>query len=307
MKPKQVVPTADVAGIGKCPQPYVDRRWTTSDGLSLYARDYPAAAGPARLPVICLHGLTRNGKDFKDVAPWIAAGGRRVLVPDVRGRGLSDRDPDPDNYRPKTYMKDVRALLDALGIARAIFIGTSMGGIITMILAALRPGCVAAAILNDIGPEIAPEGVARIKSYVGKQAEIRNWDDAVAYVRGIAGPAFPAFDERAWRRFAEQTFREDAHGVPKFDYDPGIYVPLEKGSASAPGFLAWLLFRRLARRPTLLLRGELSDLLSPATAQRMQVRARTLDYVEVPGVGHAPTLAEPEALAALEAFLGRLP
>jgi pimeloyl-ACP methyl ester carboxylesterase len=169
--------------------PFEERHWTSHDGLSLYFRDYRASGD--RLPVICLHGLTRNSKDFEEIAPRIAAGGRRVIVLDVRGRGRSDRDPSPANYHPKTYARDVLGLMDSLGIAKAVFLGTSMGGIITMTLAALRPKAVAAAILNDVGPAVAPEGIARILAYTGKDPGVRSWQDAVDYVRRTSSAALP--------------------------------------------------------------------------------------------------------------------
>jgi pimeloyl-ACP methyl ester carboxylesterase len=284
-----------------------ERWWQSADGFALFARDYPAAAGPARLPVICLHGLTRNSKDFEDVAPAIARMGRRVLCVDVRGRGQSARDPNPDNYVPKTYARDVLALMESLGIARAVFLGTSMGGIIIMMLAALRPRAISASILNDVGPVVSPEAIERIRSYAGRPAEIADWNQAVDYVRGINGIAFPDNTEADWQRFAHRTFR-DVDGVPALDYDPQIAVPFAKGRYKAPRLLAWLLFRRLARhRPTLLVRGERSDVLSPAIVERMRANAPDLEYAEVRHVGHAPMLTEPEAALALAAFLGRTP
>jgi len=141
---------------------YVERRWKSSDGLDLFARDYAPGPGVARPPVIAIHGLTRNSADFEALAPLLAQSGRRVLAVDVRGRGLSDRAPDPMTYRPDVYAADVLALMDQAAIDRAVFVGTSMGGLITMTLTALRPKAVVAAILNDIGPEAAPEGLARI-------------------------------------------------------------------------------------------------------------------------------------------------
>ncbi|MGZ8312987.1 MAG: alpha/beta fold hydrolase [Allosphingosinicella sp.] len=283
--------------------PFQDRRWRSRDGLALHARDYPAADGPVRLPVICLHGLTRNAKDFEDVAPLLAAQGRRVLVPDIRGRGLSERDPEPARYMPKTYARDVLELMDGLGIARAVFLGTSMGGIITMALAALRPGAIAAAILNDVGPEIAPAGVARIMSYAGKKADVASWEEAADHLRGINAAVFRNYQDEDWQRFARRTFR-DIGGKPELDYDPAIMVPLAQGRYKAANLLAWLLFLRLARsRPVLLVRGALSDLLAPATVARMRRRAPRLRVVEVPDVGHAPMLTEPDATRAIDEFL----
>jgi pimeloyl-ACP methyl ester carboxylesterase len=285
---------------------FEERRWTSNDGLALYARDYPTAVEAARLPVVCLHGLTRNSKDFEELAPRIAASGRRVIVPDVRGRGLSDRDPNAANYHPRTYARDVLALMASLEVPRAVFIGTSMGGIITMTLAAIRSSAVAAAILNDVGPAIAPEGLARILAYTGKDPGVRSWDDAVEYVRGTSAAALPSFGPDDWRRFAERTFRDRGDG-PQLDYDPAISGPLRPPSRLAK-LAAWLLFRRLARkRPTLLVRGALSDIVSRDIADRMKRHAPGLELAEVPGVGHAPMLDEPAAIAAIDSFLDRVP
>src|SRR3712207_6651095 len=161
-----------------------DRFWTSADGLNLYAREYAGSSGPARLPVICIHGLTRNSRDFEEVAPWIAARGRRVLAVDVRGRGRSNHDPSPANYQVPIYAGDMVALMTASGIARAVFVGTSMGGLITLALGAMNPGVVAAAVLNDVGPELSPVGLRRILGYVGgDKAPVRTWDDAADFAQ----------------------------------------------------------------------------------------------------------------------------
>ncbi len=286
---------------------YAERRWTSRDGLNLFARDYAAASGEGRLPVICLHGLTRNSKDFEDVAPVIAGCGRRVIVPDVRGRGQSDRDPNPNNYQPKIYARDVLEMMAALAIPRAVFLGTSMGGIITMTLGAIRPKVIAAAILNDVGPAIAPEGIARILSYVGKGPEVRDWNDAAAYVHRINSIALPGLGDEEWHRFAQRTFRQGVNG-PELDYDPAITVPLGKLPSKLSLWLARLLFRRLARKcPVLLIRGEQSDIISADIADRMQRMAPRLQRLDVPGVGHAPLLTEPVAVDAMSQFLRTVP
>lgn len=283
------------------------RSWTSSDGLALVARDYPGADGTARLPVICLHGLTRNGRDFEEVAPRLAATGRRVIVPDVRGRGRSARDPVAANYHPKIYARDMREMMDALGIARAVFVGTSMGGIITMALAAVSSRSVAAAILNDVGPEVAPEGIARIMQYVGRPVEVSDWAQAAAYCRQTNEAALPGFGAADWDILARRTFRDEG-GVPVLDYDPHILDPLLKPPPVGQSQLAWLLFRRLAkRRPVLLVRGAQSDVITPGIAKRMKASARPLLITEVPGVGHAPTLTEPAAVAAIDRFLDSIP
>ena len=287
---------------------HVSRWWTSHDGLRLHARDYAGAEGPARLPVICIHGLTRNSKDFEAVAPYIAATGRRVLALDVRGRGLSDRDPHPLQYVPPTYAKDVMGLMDDLGLARAVFLGTSMGGLITMALAFFRPKAIAAAVLNDVGPEVSPVGLGRIAAYVGRQTRpVESWDEARAYVRGLNEIAFPGRDDAFWDAFARRAFREQ-DGRPVLDYDPDISAPIR---AAGPGALTpnlWPYFSKLSRRgPMLLVRGSTSDLLNPATAAKMRRKAPKMAYAEVPGVGHAPMLDEPEAKSAILEFRARVP
>ncbi|ADK99643.1 alpha/beta fold hydrolase [Brevundimonas subvibrioides] len=287
---------------------FSERRWTSSDGLSLFARDYPGADGPAKLPVIAIHGLTRNSADFDAIAPLIARGGRRVLALDVRGRGRSDRATDPMTYQPPVYAKDVLALLEQAGIARAVFLGTSMGGLITMALAALKTRVVAAAILNDIGPQVSPEGLARIAAYSGQPVETPTWEAAAAYAKRINSVALPHYSDADWDAFARRTFREGTEGSPVLDYDPDIAVPIRAAGPKALAPNLWPYFRRLARkRPTLLIRGATSDLLGADIADRMKKAAPDMAYAEVPGVGHAPMLDEPEAKAAIFEFLRDIP
>lgn len=283
---------------------FTERQWTSSDSLALFARDYAPGPGPARLPVIAIHGLTRNSADFEVIAPLIAQSGRRVLAIDVRGRGRSDRAPDPMTYTPEVYARDVIALMEQAGIERAVFMGTSMGGLITMALTAIRPKAIAAAILNDIGPEVSPEGLARIAAYSGQPVEINDWADAAAYARRINAVAFPDHTDADWEAFARRTFREGTMGAPVLDYDPDIAVPIRAAGAKALVPALWPYFRRLARkRPTLLIRGATSDLLSAEIAAKMRKAAPAMDYAEVPGIGHAPMLQEPEARGAIFEFL----
>jgi pimeloyl-ACP methyl ester carboxylesterase len=286
---------------------YQERRWTSRDGLTLFARDYAAAGEGGGLPVICLHGLTRNSKDFEEIAPIIAGWGRRVLVPDVRGRGQSGCDPNPKHYKPSVYARDVVEMMAAMNIGQAIFLGTSMGGLITMTLMAIRPKAITAAILNDVGPEIAPEGIARILSYAGKKSDINDWNDAASYVRRTQSVAFPDFEDEDWHRFAQRTFRQGPDG-PELDYDPAIASPLSKPPSKLAPWIAGLLFRRLARRkPTLLIRGEISDVITSEIADRMQLQAPGMKRVDVPTVGHAPMLTEPAAVDAIDKFLRTVP
>jgi len=290
------------------PPAYAERRWTSPDGLSLYARDYAPGSGLTRLPVIAIHGLTRNSADFEAIAPLIARGGRRVLAVDVRGRGQSDRAVDPMTYAPDVYARDVVALMEQSGIERAIFLGTSMGGIITMALAAIKPRLVVAAILNDIGPEVATEGLARIAAYAGTPVETPTWAEAATYVRTHNAVAFPHYSDADWDAFARRVFREGPEGSPVLDYDPDISVPIRAAGAKALAPNLWPWFRRLARkRPVLAIRGGNSDLLSPEIAAKMQKAAPKMTLAEVPGVGHAPMLDEPEAKAAIFEFLSEVP
>ena len=287
---------------------FVDRWWTSNDGLRLHARDYAGGPGEVRLPVICIHGLTRNCRDFEDVAPYIAATGRRVLAIDVRGRGLSAYDSNPMNYHPANYAADVLALYDQAGLSRAVFVGTSMGGLITMTLSTVKPVAVAAAVLNDIGPEISPVGLARIASYVGKSPPVKTWEDAAAVCKLNNGVAFPDLGDADWMAFAHRAFREGPDGIPVADYDVNIAVPMRAAGNQAIAPALWPLFKKLARKRMLLtVRGAISDLLDPKTVKRMQRDAPHMGYAEVPRVGHAPALTEPEAKSAILEFLSKAP
>ena len=278
--------------------------WRGADGTSLMARDYAAQGGELGLPVVCLHGLTRNSRDFEDLAPWIAALGRRVLAPDVRGRGRSGYAADPATYQPAVYAADVVAMLDALAIPRAVVVGTSMGGLIAMVLAAMAPQRIAAAALNDVGPQLAAAGLARIASYAGQAPAVADWADAAAYAKAVNGAAFPAYGPADWAAFSRRLFRDGEEG-PVPDYDPAIMQPL----VSAAPVDLWPLFARLAEggRPLLLLRGANSDVLEADAVAGMRQAAPQMAYAEVAGVGHAPMLDEPQARAALQAFLAAAP
>jgi len=231
----------------------------------------------------------------------------------VRGRGQSAWDPQPMRYVPATYAGDLLALLDGLGIARAVFIGTSMGGFITMTVAAFRPQAVAAAVLNDIGPEVDPAGIKRIAGYTGVSADVANWAEAASYARELNEIAFPHYTAERWAPFARRLFTEK-DGRPVLDYDPeiarafGAPPPPPEGQPPPPPVDLWPLFKGLAAgRPLLTVRGALSDILSADIAARMREAAPDMRYAEVPGVGHAPMLDEPEALAAIDALLETAP
>jgi pimeloyl-ACP methyl ester carboxylesterase len=286
--------------------PYTHHPIPTRDGLNLFLRDYAPVGEVQGLPVLCLHGLTRNSADFEGVAPAIAALGRRVLVLDARGRGWSDRDPDPTRYRPDIYALDVLDALDALGIARAVFVGTSMGGIITMLVAVQAPARVAAAVLNDVGPEINPVGLARIANYVGKSEPVRSWPDMAALVKASNGIAFPDADEAFWQTMARRVAQQLPDGSVALAYDPAIAKAFGRPQPVPPPSLIPL-FEALAKVPVLAIRGALSDVLSEEGVAVMRRIKPDLETAEVPRVGHAPTLEEAKARNALAAFLARVP
>ncbi len=281
-----------------------DIEWTSADGLSLYAKSY----GPktAALTVVCLHGLTRNHKDFE---PMIAAlpGRYRFIAVDVRGRGRSAHDPEPDNYDPRIYVKDIGLLLDKLGLQRVALIGTSMGGLISLLLMRKMPKRIAGVVLNDVGPVVEKTGIARIAGYAGKVRPVTGWESAADAVKTIQGAAFPDMPEDRWMDFARRTYRELPTGEVVLDYDPNIARSLGKVK---PGFLAhfalWRLFGGLKKAPLLVVRGATSDILSEKTALEMVRRHPHAKLATVPRVGHAPILDEPEAVAAISEFLSRL-
>ncbi|WP_017931788.1 alpha/beta fold hydrolase [Robiginitomaculum antarcticum] len=282
---------------------YQDIYYTAPDSLTLYARDYDGKKGKPDL--LCLHGLTRNSADFHQLA--IHLGDRfRVVSVDQRGRGNSDYDTDPQNYRPDVYCADMFALIAHLKLENPVVIGTSMGGIMTMIMSAMRPGLFRAAILNDIGPEIDPAGIKRIKGYVGGSSIFETWDDAAQAMKAQGPDVFPLYTDEDWMAFARRTFKALPDGRPAYNYDPEIARPFKTDAASAAPPVMWPFFEALKPIPVLSIRGGLSDLLSPATVDKMQTGHPDFSKVEVPDVGHAPMLDEPAAITAIDSFLNTL-
>jgi pimeloyl-ACP methyl ester carboxylesterase len=293
---------------------FTDLYWQSNDGLRLHARDYPPRHPKGRLPVICLHGLTRNARDFEDLAPSIADHDRRVIAVDFRGRGMSSYSPDPMSYWPPVYAQDILALMIAQEIPRALFIGTSLGGIVTMLLAGMAPERAAGAVLNDVGPKLSPTGLARIASYVSVCDPVRDWAEAAAFARARNGAAFPALTEGQWDAFARRLFVDAPDGTLKLDYDPAIAEPFRQAAqvskapdAPPPPDLQPMFLNLTKDRPTLLIRGAISDLLDGPLSDAMRASAPAMSYAEVPGVGHAPLLTEPDAWAAIKAWLAKAP
>ena len=277
----------------------------SGDGLSLFVRDYAPEGRVRAMPVICLHGLTRNSADFEAVAPRIAALGRRVIVPDMRGRGRSDWDPQPERYRPDVYAQDVNGILEAVQAPQAIFVGTSLGGIVTMIMAAVARARIHAAVLNDVGPVLDPKGIARIAGSVGKTMQFDSWDGIVAAIKASLAAAFPDADEAFWRTFAHRVARELPDGRIAFAYDPAIANAFAQPPPNPPPSMVPM-FEALAAAPVLSIHGELSDLLSPDGVAAMRAVKPDLKCVDVPRTGHAPTLEEPAVWHALVDFLNSL-
>lgn len=281
---------------------WVDRFWTSRDGLKLHYRDY---AGPAdRPPLLCLPGLTRNARDFAPVADRLA-GEWRVIAVEFRGRGLSQHDPNSANYVPHVYVADILKLLDQLGIADAVFLGTSLGGICTMLLASTDADRIAGAMLNDIGPEIDQAGIDRIGGYVGREVVFDSWEEAVAVLTERNREMFPKWGPSEWERFAHRILHETPDGI-RFQYDMAIAQNF-RAATEGPQGANWHLYEALAGRPLLILRGALSDLLSAEVAERMVERLKgETELVVIPNVGHTPNLEEPEALAAIDRLLERV-
>ncbi len=281
---------------------YHEGEWTSADGLTLRYRDYPGRGD--RPPVLCIPGLTRNCRDFEPLAESFA-GDWRLIAIDLRGRGQSDYARDPATYTPLQYVADVRALLDQAGLERVVAVGTSLGGVVTMLLAASAPERIAAAVLNDIGPEVEPTGLARVRGYVGQGRSFPTWMHAARGLREQGGVAHPDFAVSDWLRLAQRLMVVGPGGRIAFDYDMRIAEPFNR-SETTPATDMWPVFRALAGRPVLVLRGALSDILSAATLKRMAREIEGLQAVTVPRVGHAPTLEEPAARKAIAALLGKV-
>lgn len=281
---------------------FTDGYFWSRDGLRLHYRDF---AGPAdRPPILCIPGLTRNVRDFESLAERLG-GDWRVICLSLRGRGESAFAKDPLTYVPLTYLQDVEALLEELKITRLVSIGTSLGGLITMLLAATHSGLLAGAVLNDIGPEIAPQGLARIKSYVGKGGNWPTWMHAARDIAVSNAAVYPTYQMTDWLRMAKQLCRITNAGRIVWDYDARIAEPFRLPGGEV-GVDLWPALEAFGATPVLSLRGALSDVFSAQTQAEMARRLPTLTAVEVPDVGHAPSLDEPVAVEAIERFLGSI-
>ncbi len=275
---------------------------SADDRLTLYARIYDAE-GP---PLLLMHGLTRNSADFEALAGHLA-GKYKLIVPDQRGRGRSDHDPDPQNYTPAVYVADMFALIDGLGLGRMGLIGTSMGGLMAMMMAAMAPARFDSLILNDIGPAVEAAGLDRIQSYVGAIAPFASWQQAADHCRTVHGNSFPGYTAQDWLAFARHVCQERSDGTIGFAYDPAISDGLSGSEQTVVPPDLWSVWDQLSALPALVIRGAFSDILSAATVAEMRRRhPANFSAVEIADRGHTPMLDEPEALVAIDRFYADL-
>jgi len=278
-----------------------DHYYDSADGLRLYCRVY-AARQPAGVPVLCLPGVTRNSRDFVALAAHLSEQ-RQVLAVDLRGRGMSAWDPDASHYQLPTYVQDAWSLLDSLRVSRVLVVGTSLGALMGMVMAAMKPDRIAGVVLNDAGPEIDPTGLRRIAGYAGKLPPVSSWEQAAAQAKSVYGAALPGLSDAEWLDYARCGYRANAAGVPVPDMDPAIAAAF-KNLITAPPDL-WSLYAQIKGIPMLVIRGGLSDILSAATVVRMGREKPDLQHITVENRGHAPLLNEPECVAAIDAFIAR--
>jgi len=283
---------------------YNDGYWWSPDGLRLHYRDY-AGGDDGRPPLLCLPGLTRNARDFEPLAARLA-GEWRLICPDMRGRAESAYAKDAMTYVPLTYMQDISRLLADLAITRFVAVGTSLGGLITMLMAATHREWLAGALLNDVGPALEEEGLARIRTYVGVNQSHPTWVHAARALADANGDVYPGYDLQAWLAMAKRLYRLNSGGRIVLDYDMKVAEPIRAMGTEA-GVDMWPVMKAFSGIPTLLLRGERSDLLGETTAQRMAAEIGPgAELVTVPGVGHAPVLDEAESVAAIDRLLARV-
>jgi len=280
---------------------YEDGYWYSADGLRLHFRDYPGDEG--RAPLLCVPGLTRNARDFEGVAARLA-GRRRVIAVDLRGRGESDYAADPFTYVPPVYLQDVGALIAEQCVRPVVLFGTSLGGLIALLLSLTARPSLAGVLLNDVGPSLNAQGLARIGSYLGRGERFAGWDEAARTIAANHDGAFPDYTHADWLVLAHRLCRE-ADGAIVFDYDPALAEPFKLPPPDV-AFDLWPAFETLEGLPALLVRGERSDILEAETASEMVRRVPTMELVTVPRVGHAPTLEEPEAALAIDRLLDKV-
>ena len=276
---------------------------TAQDGLRLHVREYGSRIAPM-LPVVCLPGLSRTVEDFDALAPALAGGTahRRVIAIDARGRGRSDYDSNPDNYNLAVELGDVVAVLTALEIGPAVFVGSSRGGILTMLLAVAHPRAIAGAVLHDVGPVIEAKGVARIKSYVGKLPQPRSFAEGAGILRRLFDAQFPKLSAEQWLAAAQRTWKsENGEFVPT--YDVRLARTLAEFDLDRPLPPMWNEFDALIGVPVLVVRGANSDVLSEATVAAMHEHHAGLESITVADEGHVPSLDSADLIERIAEFV----
>ena len=281
---------------------YENRYWESDDEVRLHYRDYPGRAD--RPPILCIPGLTRNARDYEDLAERLADEWRVIAI-NLRGRGGSGYAKDPMTYVPATYVRDVQGLIAELGLDRYLIFGTSLGGIVAMLLASEGTDKMAGVLLNDVGPEIEISGLGRIRSYVGKSNTVPTWMHAARSVQEGNAGVYPNYGIEDWLAMAKRLYRLNSSNRIVLDYDMKIAEPFRvPGNEAGPDM--WAALEALKQVPTLIVRGARSDVLGEATAKKMVAALDDAKLVTVPDTGHAPALDEKPVLAAIDRLLDRV-
>ncbi len=279
---------------------YQEKTISAHDGLQLYVRDYQASAAGKR-PVLCLSGLTRNSQDFDHIADVLHSMGHRVVTLDYRGRGHSDYDDDWSNYGPPTYISDVFQVCAALGLHGCIFLGTSLGGLLSMAMCVVSPGLVHSLILNDVGPDLDEDGIEKIIAYTGDNSSVADIDAAVDKLKSFY-PDELGFVDKDWRNVAKKTYKlENGRYIPNWDTKIADNLKLARSLEERKDL--WPYFNAIGGRAVLLLRGGASGVFKRETYEKMLDKLPNITGLELDGVGHAPTLEEPQAEQAIRDFL----
>ncbi len=282
---------------------YQDVYYQSNDNLTLYARDYKNSH--AAKTIICMHGFTRNSADFEPLAQ-ILSEKYRIIVPDQRGRGLSEYDSNTANYNPAKYIDDMFKLIQVLDLDEVHIIGTSMGAVVGMSMAAMQPKTVKSMVLNDLGPKVDGFGLKRILESMGIQPKINCWDDAVAHLKKINRLVYPDFTEEQWMGYTVNVFKENNDGVPVSTLDPGVSDLHKDFDVESSPMDLWPVFHSASACSFLVIRGEMSDVFSLSCFKELKQYDNVLNTYEVPRVGHAPLLDDKPTITVISKFFNNI-